>query len=139
MNAELTEGASLPAVRKTVTQSMIDLYAEASGDFNPVHVDPEFASGSQFGSTIAHGMMIGAMVSQTMTVAFQMAWMETGRLKLRFRAPVRPGETVVSYGSVKRVENEDGYRRLVCAIGVRKENGEDAITGEARVSVAGAM
>lgn len=139
MNVRLGEGDSLPTVRKTVTQSMIDRYAEASGDFNPVHIDPKFASGSQFGSTIAHGMMIAAMVSQTMTTAFQRSWVETGRLKLRFRAPVRPGETVESYGRVKRVESEDGDRRLVCAIGVRKENGEDAITGEARVSVAGAM
>jgi acyl dehydratase len=117
---------------------MIERYAEASGDFNPIHLDPKFASGSQFGSTIAHGMMVAAMVSQTMTIAFQRSWVETGRLKLRFRAPVRPGEAVVSYGTVKRAENEAGGRLLVCAIGVRKENGENVITGEARVSVAGA-
>lgn len=135
MVKEWTEGAALPAVRKTVTQAMIDRYAEASGDFNPVHLDKEFASLSQFGSTIAHGMMIAAMVSQTMTEAFQDKWVETGKLKLRFKAPVRPGETVQSYGKVKRVDSKYGERgRLICSVGVKKQNGEDVINGEAHVA-----
>jgi 3-hydroxybutyryl-CoA dehydratase len=130
-----TEGVALPGVRKIVTQAMIDRYAEASGDFNPVHLDKEFASLSQFGSTIAHGMMIASMVSQTMTEAFQDKWMETGKLKLRFKAPVRPGETVQSYGMVKHVDNKHGEKgSLICSVGVKKQNGEDVINGEARVA-----
>ena len=128
-------GMALPVVSKTVTQAMIDRYAEASGDFNPVHLDKEFASLSQFGSTIAHGMMIAAMVSQTMTEAFQEKWAETGKLKLRFKAPVRPGETVQSYGNVKRIDTKHGERgRLICSVGVKKQNGEDVISGEAQVA-----
>jgi len=135
MVKEWMEGAALPEVRKTVTQAMIDRYAEASGDFNPVHLDKEFASLSQFGSTIAHGMMIAAMVSQTMTEAFQDKWVETGKLKLRFKAPVRPGETVQSYGKVKRIDTKHGERgRLICSVGVKKQNGEDVINGEAHVA-----
>ena len=136
MDAKWTEGAALPTVRKRVTQTMINRYAAAAGDFNPIHLDAKFASRSQFGSTIAHGMMIAAMVSQTMTEAFQDSWVMAGKLKLRFKAPVCPGETVQSYGMVKRVENEIGGRRLICTIGVRKQNGEDVIIGEAQVLAA---
>jgi len=39
-----------------VTQDDINQYADVSGDFNPIHIDQEFAAGSRFGQTIAHGM-----------------------------------------------------------------------------------
>ena len=129
----MEEGDALPTVERTVQQSDIDRYAEAAGDFNPVHVDPEFAATSPFGSTIAHGMMVASTVSQVLTEAFGSAWLETGRLKIRFRAPVRPGDTTVSTGQVTSVKPEDGATRVVCAVTVRNQDGEDAIRGQASV------
>ena len=129
----MEEGDALPTVERTVSQSDIDRYAEAAGDFNPVHVDPEFAATSPFGSTIAHGMMVASTVSQVLTAAFGSAWLETGRLKIRFRAPVRPGDTTVSTGRVTSVKSEDGATRVVCTVAVRNQDGEDAITGQASV------
>ena len=64
--AALREGDALPAVEREIDQTRIELYAEASGDFNPIHVDREYAAGTQFGSTIAHGMMVAAIVSEAM-------------------------------------------------------------------------
>ena len=132
------EGDPLPKVEQTVTQDRIDRYAEASGDFNPIHVDQEFAAGSHFGGTVAHGMMVAASISQMMTAAFGTDWLRSGRLKLRFRAPVLPGDTVTAFGAVKRVRQLDGATEVVCTVGVRRQNDESAITGDATVTLASA-
>ena len=132
---DVGKGDALPAVEKRITQDMIASYAAASGDYNPIHIDPEFASTSRFGGTIAHGMLVAAAISQAMTAAFREHWLEAGRLKLRFKAPVRPGDTVTSFGQVKRVNDRDGLRELVCSVGVRKQDGEVAVAGEAAVTI----
>ena len=131
----MQEGDRLPTVEKTVTQDQIERYAKASGDFNPIHVDAEFAAGSQFGGTIAHGMMVAAFISEMMSAAFRQHWSEAGRLKIRFRSPVRPGETVAAFGEVKRVREREGATEVTCTVGVRRPGGEDAITGEAVVAI----
>ena len=132
---QMIEGDKLPTVEKLVSQDRIERYAKASGDFNPIHVNREFGARSQFGTTIAHGMMVAAVISEVMTVAFSEAWLEGGRLKLRFRAPVLSGETVAAYGAVKRVRRHEDGREFVCSVGVRNQDGEAAITGEATVLV----
>ena len=131
----MQEGDSLPAVEKAVTQGQIEKYAQASGDFNPIHVDHEFAAGSQFGSTIAHGMMIAASISEMMTAAFRQDWLESGRLKIRFRAPVYPGDTVTASGQVKSIREQSGTREVACSVGVYNQNGEAPITGDATVTI----
>ncbi len=124
-------GARLARVVKPITQRRIADYAEASGDFNPIHLDDEFAAGAQFGRTIAHGMLVAASISEMMSASFGLDWRSSGRLKLRFKAPVFPGDTVTAFGEVKEVAGAD----VVCAVGVRRQTGEDAITGEARVTL----
>ena len=66
----MRKGDSLPTIEKVVTQVQIEKYARASGDFNPIHVDREFAESSRFGGTIAHGMMVAATISEMMAAAF---------------------------------------------------------------------
>ena len=132
----MREGDALPTVERHVTQARIDKYAEASGDFNPIHVDADFAAASQFGRTIAHGMMVAATISEVMSAAFQMDWVERGRLKLRFKAPVFPDDTVTAFGNVKSIRERDGMSEVVCSVGVRRQDGQAAITGEATVLVA---
>jgi 3-hydroxybutyryl-CoA dehydratase len=134
--ASFQEDDLLPTVERLVDQARIELYAEASGDFNPIHVDREYAAGTRFGSTIAHGMMVAATVSETMALAFDRRWADGGRLKLRFKAPVYPGDTVTAFGQVKRVTDVDGVREVVCSVGVRRQTGELAIVGEATVRLA---
>ena len=127
------EGDALPAVVKLITQDQIERYADASGDHNPVHVDAQFAAASQFGRTIAHGMLIAAAVSEAMTAAFDTVWADTGRLKLRFKSPVFPGDTITSSGRVKTVHERDVSREVVCSVAVHKQDGDEAVTGEATV------
>ena len=134
----MQEGDELSTIEKTITQQQIERYADAAGDHNPIHLDAEFATGAEFGGarlegTIAHGMMILAFVSEMLTAAFGEDWLRSGNLKVRFRGPVYPGETVTAFGSVKRVNAVDGAKELTCAVGVRKDNGDISISGDAVV------
>ena len=84
----MKEGQALPELRKSVTQDQINGYARVSGDGNLIHLDPEFAAKSSFGRTVAHGMLVLAFLSEMLTQAFGRSWLDSGRLRVRFRAPV---------------------------------------------------
>ncbi len=128
-------GAELRSITRTVEQADITAYAEASGDFNPIHIDEEFARTTRFGGTIAHGMMIAAMLSELMAAEFAADWTNAGQLKIRFRSPVRPGDSVTAHGEVSRVREVAEGTRVTCSIGIRTDKGDSAITGNATVVV----
>lgn len=132
---EIGEGTALPVVTRTVTQEVIERYAVASGDHNPIHVDPEVAARSQFGGTVAHGMLLLAYLSTVLTRAFGLAYLDTGSLKVKFRAPALSGMMVTARGRVERVEEGDGVQYALCAVGVESAAGDNLIAGEARVDV----
>jgi 3-hydroxybutyryl-CoA dehydratase len=125
----LEEGAALPAVIKTLTQETIDRYAAVSGDHNPLHTNEQYAAATPFKGTIAHGMLVLAYVSEMLTAAFGERWLSSGRLKVRFRAPARPGDTVTATGRVVRADEHN----TVCEVECRQQDGELLISGEARV------
>ena len=131
----MQQGDALPAVEKLVTQAQIEKYAAAAGDFNPLHVDHEFAATSQFGGTIAHGMMIAASISEMMTTAFGEEWLRGGRMKIRFRAPVYPGETIIAFGQIKDMTERNGIMQVTCSVSVKKQNEDVAINGDAALEV----
>ena len=125
----------MPTVEKTFCQDDVNRYADAAGDHNPIHVDPNFAAGSQFGRRIAHGMMIAASISEMMAQAFGQDWHKSGRMKIRFRAPVFPGETVRASGTVRSVRQIEDATEVAVSVQVTKTNDEAAITGDARVRI----
>ncbi len=131
----MQESASLPELVRSVTQDQINRYAEVSGDYNPVHLDAEFASHSTFGRIVVHGMLVLAFISEMLTKEFGRDWLDSGRLKVRFRAPVYPGDQVVTFGEVKGITNSEGGNKVNCTVGCRKVDGEDVITGEASLLV----
>ncbi|MCH7801888.1 MAG: MaoC family dehydratase [Chloroflexi bacterium] len=131
----MNAGDSLPIVEKLVSQDDVDRYADASGDHNPIHVDPEFAAGSQFGRRIAHGMMIAASISEMMVKAFGQQWHRSGRMKIRFRAPVYPGDTIRATGTIKSMRRLEDDTEVIVSVQVTKGNDEAAITGDAKVRI----
>lgn len=131
----MNEGDTLLTVEKTFSQDDVNRYADAAGDHNPIHVDPNFAAGSQFGRRIAHGMMIAASISEMMAQAFGQDWHKSGRMKIRFRAPVFPGETVRASGTVRSVRQIEDATEVAVSVQVMKANDEAAITGDARVRI----
>jgi len=132
---KLRAGMSLKELKRSVTQQSINRYAAASGDFNPIHIDPQFARQTPLGGTIAHGMLILAYVSEFMTDNFGQDWLSRGRLGARFKAPARPGDMVTVSGEVSGVQREDGFVSIHCDILCHNQKGEVLITGETKVRV----
>lgn len=132
---ELREGTDLPGLQKEIKQAKINLYAEASRDFNPIHIDEAFARKTPLGGTIAHGMLILAYISQMMTAAFGKNWLTGGRLNVRFKAPARPGDVITVSGRITRVEPDEGYTLCRCEVLCENQDGETVISGDAKVTV----
>ena len=123
---------ALEGAARAVTQEQLRAYADASGDHNPLHLDAAYAAGTMFGRPIAHGMLVLAFISEMMTDAFGERWLESGSLRVRFRAPVYPGDTVQA-SATKRGE-EDGAIHYDAA--VRNQDGQAVIDGQASVGAA---
>jgi 3-hydroxybutyryl-CoA dehydratase len=126
---------SLPEIKRSVIQENINLYAEASQDFNPIHIDEDFAKKTPLGGTIAHGMLILAYVSQMMSAAFGRSWLAGGKLNVRFKTPARPGDTITVSGRISRIEKGEGQTLIHCDVLCRNQNGETVITGGTSVRV----
>ena len=108
-------GDRIPALRKHVRQQTIDAWAGVSGDYNPLHTDPDFAAKTRFGGTIAHGHLPLAWFCELLIRWAGTSWLSAGELlEVRFVAPVRPGADYDVTGTVTAVE--DG--RAVLAIEV---------------------
>ena len=116
-------------VEKRLSQEQIGRYADAARDHNPIHVDEAFARATPFGGTIAHGMLVLASISEMMTSAFGERWISGGRLRVRFRAPARPGDTIST--SAEERNPRDGV--LVYAVECRNQDGDLLISGTAEV------
>jgi acyl dehydratase len=110
----------------TVTQEMIDLFAEATGDHQWIHVDRERAKASPFGTTIAHGFLTLSLIPRLVHGIYDIdnidARLNYGCNKVRFVAPVPSGSRVCA--QLKLLDVEDTPR------GVR-------ITSEATVALDG--
>ncbi len=124
-------GDPLPVITRRVTQDQINLYAHAAKDFNPIHLDEEFARTTQFGRRIAHGMLTLAFVSEMLETAFPGTYASGGQLDVKFKAPVYPGETVETWGEVVSVKTNDGSNLVRCRAGCSKQDGTEVVTGHA--------
>lgn len=115
---------------KTITEADIILFAGASGDNNAVHINEEFAQGTAFKGRIAHGMLTASVISAA--IAGRLPGPGTVYLgqNLRFKAPVRPGDTVQATVTVKELAPEKKRVMLstVCTVG-----GKVVIDGDALV------
>ena len=125
----------VPPLSRQVTQEGIRRYAEASGDYNPIHIDEEYARTTPFGGTIAHGMLVLAYLSEMMAAVFGLDWLAGGRLKVRFRAPARPGDTLIARAEPRRARQVDGERVFEYGIECSNQRGEALISGTAEVVV----
>jgi acyl dehydratase len=98
-----------------VDQAQIDLFAEATGDHQWIHVDPERAAGGPFGATVAHGYLtlslIPTLVSQVYQVDGVRLRINYGSDKVRFPAPVRAGSRVRAGVELLAVESSGSGTR----------------------------
>jgi len=126
-------GDTLPELVKEITQEGIGRYASASGDFNPIHVDEEYAKGTPFKGTIAHGLYVFAFLSELMMRNFGKRWTNGGCVDVRFKKPVRPRDTITLRVTLTDREFLGGRSRLVYDAVWANQNQEPVIVG--RISV----
>jgi 3-hydroxybutyryl-CoA dehydratase len=96
-----------------MTQSVIDAWADLSGDRNPLHVDPHFARSTRFGGTIAHGHIALGYLCALLHRWAGPRWIAGGRLvDIRFIAPIRPGHDYEIGGEVVDVTPGEVWVKL---------------------------
>jgi len=133
MNIEDIYIGQVYEVKRIVTDEMVKLFAEATGDKNPVHLDDEYAKNTIFGSRIAHGILSLGIVSSVLGMEFPGAGTIYLMQNAKFKRPVYIGEEVTVKLIVKEIDKEK--RRVLLETLVVKENGDNAIEGEALVKI----
>ncbi|WP_027214114.1 MaoC family dehydratase [Burkholderia sp. WSM2232] len=117
---------------KTLSEQEVLLFAGASGDTNPVHLNEEYAKQTPFGGRIAHGMLSAAVISAAIAGRLPGPGSIYVSQRLNFRRPVRLGETVCANITVKEVLARQ--RRVVLET-VCEVNGRVVVDGDAVVLV----
>jgi len=99
--AELNEGDSIPELRVTPDKYLPHRYAGASGDFNPIHIDNEFAQAVGLPRNILHGLYSMAQVARAQTEAAGGDPRTLRRLRVQFRGMGVPEEEIAVTGTVR--------------------------------------
>jgi acyl dehydratase len=127
-------GDELPAlVKGPIQQIQLTRYAGASGDFNPIHQDDEFAKAAGMGGVFAHGMLSMGFVAQAVT-----DWAGAGtvcKIGVRFTALVRLKDTVTCKGRVLAKSSKDDVHTVELEIWAETQKGEKVVTGKATVAL----
>jgi 3-hydroxybutyryl-CoA dehydratase len=128
---DLKEGMTA-SFGKTISEADIYTFAGVSGDTNPVHLNEEFAKSTMFKSRIAHGMIGASFISAVLGTKMPGPGCIYITQSLKFRAPVKIGDTLMAKVTIKRLMPEKKFVELdtVCMVGDKK-----VIEGEATVMV----
>lgn len=135
MTKDLEVGEELLSLEKEITQDKINRYADCAFDFNPIHVDPEYAGNTPFKGTIAHGLFVLAFASEMMTKRFGKGWVCGGKLEVRWRAPIKPGDRITVKGKVVNRKTIDGFECAVCDIVWENQRNEKLVIGTASARI----
>ena len=126
-------GDTLPPLAfPPLTRTTLALYAGASGDHNPMHIDIDFARAAGMPDVFAHGMLSMAWLGRLLTL-----WAPQSDLRefsARFTAMTHVGERIVCTGRVTEKLERDGERLVRVAVATANEAGEVKLTGEALIA-----
>lgn len=119
------------SMSKTVTEYDVYGFAGITGDFNPVHVNKEFAEGTMFKGRIAHGMLAAGFISAVLGT--QLPGINTIYMKqeISFLAPVMIGDTVTA--TVEVIEKIEAKNRAILRTYVTNQHGKIVADGQATV------
>ena len=125
---DVHEGQEIPAfVVDGLTRTDLVRYAGASGDFNPIHHDEEFAKMAGNPTVFGHGMLTAGLVAKCLTDFVGVDALR--RYKVRFATRVWPGDTITCRGRVTRKYEADGEHRIDGDIEAVRQTGEVAVSG----------
>lgn len=117
---------------KTITDADIVMFAGVSGDTNPVHLDEDYAAGTVFKTRIAHGMLSAGLISAVLGTKLPGPGAIYLSQTLKFKAPVRIGDTVTARCEVADIDTDKGRVTLSCVCLVKDK---PVLEGEAQVMV----
>lgn len=124
-------GDAMATLSRTVTQEQINAYAEASGDFNPIHVNEEFARMVGLPGTIAHGMLDMGILAEAVA-RWAGGYDRVASVACRFSKPLLPGDTITCTGRVVAVDEDNGIATL--EVGATSDRGDTVLSnGRAEV------
>ena len=128
---DLEEGME-DAYAKTITDADVITFAGISGDTNPVHLNHEFASETMFEGQIAHGMLTASFISTVIGTKLPGPGCIYVSQNLRFKAPVKVGDTVTATCTVRKKIPEKHMIKMetVCSVG-----GKPVLDGDATILV----
>ena len=122
-----------PLVKGPIQQIQLTRYAGASGDFNPIHQDDEFAKAAGMGGVFGHGMLTMGFVAQSLT-----DWAGAGAVRkvgVRFAGLVRLKDTVTCRGRITSVSRGNGAGLVDLDLWAENQRGEKVVTGKATVAL----
>jgi acyl dehydratase len=115
----MNAGDQIPELKVTPDKYLPHRYAGASGDFNPIHIDPEFAKAVGLPNTILHGLYMMGLVARAATEAGGGDPGSLKRLSVQFRGMGAPETEIAVTGTVKSVE---GGRATIDVVAAQGEN-----------------
>ncbi|WP_419887175.1 MaoC/PaaZ C-terminal domain-containing protein [Neobacillus niacini] len=118
---ELQVGQELqPLVKETVTKVQLVKYAGASGDFNPLHTDDQFAQSIGMPGVIAHGMLVMGFLGEYVNSLAGVTALVTN-LQMRFGSITRPGDQITCTAVIRNLYEEDGKRFASLELNAQKD------------------
>ncbi|MBS4190378.1 MaoC family dehydratase [Bacillus sp. FJAT-49705] len=118
---------------KTITETDFVLFAGLSGDFNPIHIDHEYAKKTRFNQRIAHGLLTSSLLSQLLGVHLPGKGSVYMEQTIRFTAPVFIGDTITASAIVQEYLEEKRILKLLTECHNQKD--ELVLTGAATMKV----
>ena len=115
---------------KTLSEGDVFAFADISGDFNPLHIDEEYARRSVFGRRIAHGILTAGIISTVLGAEIPGLGTVFVELHIKFLKPVFLGDTVTATATVMEIVNPKRVRLMVACL---NQQGEDVAVGNALV------
>jgi acyl dehydratase len=123
-----------PFTAPPISRTTLALYAGASGDHNPMHIDSDYAKKAGESDVFSHGMLNMAYVSRALLCYVPQSHIR--KLGVRFQSIVRVGEAVTCTGKVVELLNVDGEVRARLELVAKTGDGRVALAGDAVVALA---
>lgn len=120
-------------ITKQVTEDDVDTFARVTGDYNPMHVDEEFAEKTQFHKRIAHGMLSAGLISACIGNKMPGPGAIYLNQTLRFNKPVYFGDVLVATVKVERIDQKAHFQIAILSTIVTNQNGDVVTEGEAQI------
>ena len=118
-------------VIEPITRSTLALYAGASGDHNPIHIDLDFAKEAGMKDVFAHGMLIMAYLGKAVTNIVPQSNLKN--FSVRFSSITKIGDILTCSGEVKKIDKNNSKKTIVLDLIVSDEFGDIKISGVATI------